>query len=355
MKKITINEIAKIANVSRGTVDRVVNNRGYVAEDKLKLIQQIIKDLDFTPNTHGRNLALSKSLKIAIILPIYSVGEYFESIVKATEIAGKNYMPFGLQINYYYFDIYDLSKFSIIEKIIFNEDYNAIITTQPQNKTITAFLKKCHTKNIPYVLLGTHDIKFDSLTNLGQDAKQSGRLAGKLINYGQENLAKYIVFNIFNEQNINQNIVSRIEGFKAFFKENKIKKINVEIVNISINDPQLKSKIKEHLITLTKYDGIFIPNSRSHLVAELLEKTQKVRFLGFDLINANVKYLKSGVIDFLINQKPFEQGYKGVETLYRFLATHQEPQKNINIPVEVITIENFANNDETSFIEKTEK
>lgn len=354
MKKITINEIAKIANVSRGTVDRVVNNRGYVAEDKLKLIQKIIKDLNFTPNTHGRNLALSKSLKIAVILPIHSAGEYFESIVNATATAGKNYMPFGLQINYYYFDIYDLSKFNIIEKIIFNENYNAIITTQPQNKTIASFLRKCNTKNLPYTLLGTYNSKFDSLCNIGQDAKQSGRLAGKLINYGQENQAKYIVFNIFNEQNINQNIVNRIEGFKDFFKDKALKNVKVELINISINDPELKIKIKENIANLSKYDGVFIPNSRAYLVAELLEKKQKIRFLGFDLIDNNIKHLKSGVIDFLINQKPFEQGYKGVEILYRFLASHQEPPKNINIPVEVITIENFKNNDETSVIEKTD-
>jgi LacI family transcriptional regulator len=345
-KTITINEIAKIANVSRGTVDRVVNNRGYVAEDKLKLIKQIIKDSNFTPNTHGRNLALSKTLKIAIILPIHSKGDYFESIVQASQLAGKNYMPFGLQLSYYQFDTNDLSKFSEIEKIIFNEDYNAIITTQPQNKTINSFLKKCIKKNIPYVLLGTIHNKFSSLSNLGQDAKQSGRLVGKLINYGQDKAAKYLAFNIYNENNINPNVINRIEGFKSYFKEKKIKKIKIEVINISINDSQLDLKIKENIKSLTTNDGVFVPNSRSYLIAKHLEKKQKIRFIGFDLVSKNISYLKAEIIDFLINQKPFEQGYKSVELLYRFLATHQEPLKNISIPVEVITIENLDFNDD---------
>jgi LacI family transcriptional regulator len=60
----------------------------------------------------------------------------------------------------------------------------------------------------------------------------------------------------------------------------------------------------------------------------------------------------NGVIVFLINQKPLEQGYKGVEILYRFLASNQEHPKNFNIPVEVITIENFKNNDETRIMKK---
>ncbi|MHC0442538.1 substrate-binding domain-containing protein [Flavobacterium sp. 3-210] len=349
-KNLTINEIAKIANVSRGTVDRVVNKRGYVAEDKQKKIEKIIKEYNFTPNTHARNLALSKSLKVAVILPEHKAGEYWEPIVKSTETAGKNYLPFGLKISYYFFDQNNIESFKNIEKTIFIEKYSAIISTQPQNPSIKAFLRKCNTKKIPFVLLGTNNTKYGALTSLGQDATQGGRLAGKLINYGQESNAKYLIFNIYNEQNINPNVVSRIEGFKAYFKENK--KIKTDLINLSINDAHLSDKIKDKLSTLTKNDGIFIPNSRAHIVAKLLTKDNKVRFLAFDLVKDNIEYLKEGVIDFLINQKPYEQGYRGVELLYRYLATFQEPQKIINIPAEVITIENLTFNEESDFTDK---
>ncbi|RUT67967.1 LacI family DNA-binding transcriptional regulator [Flavobacterium cupreum] len=349
-KNLTINEIAKIANVSRGTVDRVVNKRGYVAEDKQKQIEKIIKEYNFTPNTHARNLALSKSLKVAVILPEHKAGDYWEPIAKSTEMAGKNYLPFGLQISYYFYDQNNIDTFKDVEKKIFLEKNSAIITTQPQNPSIKAFLRKCVTKKIPFVLLGTNNTKYGALSNLGQDANQGGRLAGRLINYGQEHPAKYLIFNIFNEQNINPNVVSRIDGFKAYFKDNK--KIKTELINININDAQLTAKITEKLMALTKSDGIFIPNSRAHMVAKLLNKDQKVRFLAFDLVTGNVPYLKAGVIDFLINQKPYEQGYRGVELLYRYLATFQQPDEVINIAAEVITIENLTSNEETSFEEE---
>lgn len=349
-KNLTINEIAKIANVSRGTVDRVVNKRGYVAEDKLKQIEKIIKENNFTPNTHARNLALGKSLKVAVILPEHSAGEYWEPIVKSTETAGKNYLPFGLKISYYFYNQNNVETFKAIEKKVFLEKYSAIISSQPQNPSIKSFLRKCTTKKIPFILLGTNSTKYGALSNLGQDATQGGRLAGKLINYGQEFPAKYLIFNIYNEQNINPNVVSRIEGFKAYFKENK--KIKTDLINLSINDEHLSAKIAEKLKSLTKNDGIFIPNSRAHIVAKLLPKEIKVRFLAFDLVNKNLQYLKEGVIDFLINQKPYEQGYRGVELLYRYLATFQEPQEVINIPAEVITIENLTFNEETNFTDK---
>lgn len=349
-KTLTINEIAKIANVSRGTVDRVVNKRGYVAEDKQKQIEQIIKEHNFTPNTHARNLALSKNLKVAVILPEHKAGEYWEPLVKSTETAARNYLTLGLKISHYFYDPNNIDTFKDIEKKILIEKYSAIISTRPQNSSIKAFLKKCITNKIPFVMLGTNNTKYGALSSLGQDATQGGRLAGKLINYGQEFPAKYLIFNIYNEQNINPNVVNRIEGFKAYFKENK--KIKTDLISLSINDADLETKITDKLSTLTKNDGIFIPNSKAYLVAKLLPAEVKVRFLAFDLVEKNLQYLKNGVIDFLINQKPYEQGYRGVELLYRYLATFQKPQEVINIPAEVVTIENLTYNEETDFTEE---
>ena len=348
-KTLTINEIAKIANVSRGTVDRVVNNRGYVEEDKQKQIEQIIKEYNFTPNTHARNLALSKSLRIAVILPEHKSGEYLEPIVTSTETAGKNYFPFGLTISYYFYDQNNIDTFKGIEKKIFSEKFSAVISTQPQNSLIKSFLRKCTTKKIPFVLLGTNNAKYGALSNLGQDAAQGGRLAGKLISYGLESRAKFFIFNIYNEQDINPNVVDRIDGFKTYFKENR--KVKTDIVSLSINDPGLETKITEKLKALTESDGIFIPNSRAHIVARLLPEGLKVRFLAFDLVEKNLEYLRAGVIDFLINQKPYEQGYRAVELLYRYLATFQQPEEVINISAEVITVENLISNEETDFAE----
>ncbi|NDP26527.1 MAG: substrate-binding domain-containing protein [Flavobacterium sp.] len=340
MKKVTtINEIAKLANVSRGTVDRVVNNRGYVAEDKLKIIQKIIKDLNFVPNTHGRNLALNKSFTIAMVFQEHSEGDYWEPLINAGKEFYVNYMHLGVRINYYFFDYKNLSAFTDIEEKIFSDQNDAVITTKPQNPTLKAFLKKCLQKELPYVLVGSSDTSFKALCNLGQDALHSGRLAGKLINYTQKENATYVIFNLFNENNINTNVVNRIKGFKAFFAENNTPKIKVDVVDISVDDPALINKIKERINPLGENDGIFIPNSKAHFIAQFVNKEKLKRFIGFDLIKDNVDALKSGKIDFLINQKPYDQAYQGLEILYRFLGTNQQPMDIVQINEEIIVSE----------------
>ena len=52
---VTLNEIAKLANVSVGTVDRVIHNRGRVSEETKKRVQQLIDDLDYKPNVIAQN------------------------------------------------------------------------------------------------------------------------------------------------------------------------------------------------------------------------------------------------------------------------------------------------------------
>ena len=66
---VTIKQIAELANVSRGTVDKVLNNRpGVKAETKAKILQ-IAKELNYQPNFLGKALVQSKDpTKLGIIL-----------------------------------------------------------------------------------------------------------------------------------------------------------------------------------------------------------------------------------------------------------------------------------------------
>ena len=57
---MTIKEIARIAGVSRGTVDRVLNNRGGVNSDTAQRIRQIAQSTHYVPNLAGKNLAAKK-------------------------------------------------------------------------------------------------------------------------------------------------------------------------------------------------------------------------------------------------------------------------------------------------------
>ncbi len=57
---IRIVDIAKMAGVSVGTVDRVIHNRGRVSEENKKKVQAILEMVHYQPNLMARSLAASK-------------------------------------------------------------------------------------------------------------------------------------------------------------------------------------------------------------------------------------------------------------------------------------------------------
>ena len=54
----TIKDIAEIANVSRGTVDKVIHNRSGVSSETRAKVLAIIKELDYHPNPIGKALKI---------------------------------------------------------------------------------------------------------------------------------------------------------------------------------------------------------------------------------------------------------------------------------------------------------
>ena len=66
---VTIKQIAELANVSRGTVDKVLNGRPGVKEETKQKVLQIAKELNYHPNFLGKALVQSKTpLKIGVVL-----------------------------------------------------------------------------------------------------------------------------------------------------------------------------------------------------------------------------------------------------------------------------------------------
>lgn len=65
---MNINEIAKLAGVSRATVSRYLNN-GYVSEQKRKIIKTVIEETGYQPSMQAQMLRTKKTRLIGVIIP----------------------------------------------------------------------------------------------------------------------------------------------------------------------------------------------------------------------------------------------------------------------------------------------
>ena len=67
MMKLTIKDIAKLANVSPGTVSKVINQRGNISQKTIDKIKGIIEETGYQPTFSAKSLATKKSNLIGLI------------------------------------------------------------------------------------------------------------------------------------------------------------------------------------------------------------------------------------------------------------------------------------------------
>lgn len=72
--KITSEEIAKLAHVSRSTVSRVINNYPNVPDETRKKIMEIIEKYEYEPHSSARVLAGKANKNIVLCISDYNEG-----------------------------------------------------------------------------------------------------------------------------------------------------------------------------------------------------------------------------------------------------------------------------------------
>lgn len=336
---ITIKKIAELANVSPGTVDRIIHNRGQVTQENIDKVNAIIEKYEYKRNIFASNLAFNKKFKIAVFLPNQKDLEYWKMPIIGIEKAAKEYGNFGFTIDYFYYKYDSLSFKKSADKLL-KFDYDGVLFAPIFYEESLFFLQEFQKKNGHVVLIDSDIKEMPNKSYIGQDAYQSGFLSGKLLSIGLNDKAtKLLVIKITREIEITSIYLQRIKGFYSFFKNKK------EFKNLKFDEIRIKESGK---IELTKkmflgVDSVFIPNSRAFIVADFIKenKIEDIKIVGYDLLKRNVEHLNNDVISFLINQNPEEQGFLGISHLYKKLVLKEEINSENYMPLEIIVKENL--------------
>src|SRR5690606_18563149 len=107
-----VKEIARRANVSIATVDRVIHNRTGVSEKTRKKINEIIKELDYQPNILASRLASKNIIILAMLIPrVSEETDFWDAPLRGIQRAETEIKQYGIQIIPYFFDLSDKDSF----------------------------------------------------------------------------------------------------------------------------------------------------------------------------------------------------------------------------------------------------
>lgn len=345
--KIRIKDIADYAGVSTGTVDRVIHERGEVSAETRKKVISILEEMKYEPDILARSLASRHPLRVAVLVPFHTPGNLFwKEPLSGINDACSELNHFGIEIREFLYDQFAKQEFIEKTKEILSFAPDAVIAAPVFYQETKDFFDNCSERGIPFVSLNDNIHHPDQVTYVGQDPRRSGAVAAQLMKMSIHGTGRPLVISIARDKDNYNHILHREEGFREHW-ENTNGADGSEIINRAMPKDTYTYIRRALSVLFEKYEdisGIFVTNSRVYQVARFLYSTgrKNIRLMGYDLINPNVKYLNNDTIDFLISQKPREQGYKALVSVFNVLKLNKKPSPEQLIPIDIICKENLC-------------
>ena len=338
---MTVSEIAQMAGVSTGTVDRVIHNRGRVSEETKEKILKIINENGYSPDPIARFLKKKCEFKIGVLIPAVSEESgYWQAIYNGIESAAVNdYAAFGFKIELFGFR--RPNRESLTEQFykMMDSKCSAYIIAPIMQEEIL-FLLTERKPEVPYCFIDSPLPGVNPLCTVAQNPFKAGYLAGKLTRLSGKGDGTYAVIKTFAES-YNQN--ERTRGFASYFVQDDNSRA-VQKIAAGSTENDISEAVEKLVIEHNDLRGICIVNSEAHFVgAKLCEMQMKDKIVvtGFDLVDQNIVGIKSDMIDCLISQNPEEQGGMVLKEVYKKLILGKNAEKSVNIPLNIMFKENI--------------
>lgn len=318
-KKPTMNDVAKLAGVGRGTVSNYIN--GYKIQDQNKVkIEAAIKELNYIPNLQARELKTSKNSSVVFIVP-NSWTPFFSELVFKMQV---NLAKHGYRMILANSHKNPEEEKEILKMATLNQVAGVITMSYSDIYNMMNFSKQINMVSIERYV--SKEIPLISSDNYG-----GGELAAKkLIDYGAHRFL--ILRRADNHKNATD---ERQQGFLDFINK---KKMPVDTFQATLS-PSFRYEFFNYLQTHYQnneipFDGIFaVTDEYAQIAQEALNVINphildKVHIIGFDgarpshrsprLVDSirqpveEICKTSVEVLDKMINGQPIEDNFKKV-------------------------------------------
>ncbi|MDD4426488.1 MAG: substrate-binding domain-containing protein, partial [Mariniphaga sp.] len=330
------------ANVSIGTVDRVLHDRGEVAEITKRKILQIVKDLNYQPNLLASTLASKKPYLFATLFPAPPSSDgYWNKPAIGVKKRIQELNQFGVDIQPFTFNQAEPKSFIENAEKILSINPEGIVFAPFFKKESESFIEQLKERNIPFVFIDSEIKLAGQLGYVGQNSYQSGMVSGKLLDLILPE-GNILVMHFAKEMDNQNHLVQREKGFYNWFKKNK--QTTRQLYTTEISDTSSDIWMDQIVNTIHKKNikGIFVTNSKVYYAGRLVEKFgwDDMKVIGHDLLRENVLFLKKNLVQFLICQRPEEQGYNSINKLFKYIVQKKGIAKENYTSIDIVTKEN---------------
>lgn len=327
-KRPTIQMVADLAGVSRGTVDRVLNHRSHVSPEVHKRVLDAIEQTGYLSPRQAYQTQIVPvsypSITLGVLLPNWT-GYFKTEVFRGIKAAQEELRDFHVHI------ILKECQTDIPGEVV--ELLDELVAQQVQgialcalnHPSIEARVSQLVADKIPFITFNSDLPECGRLCFIGQDYRLSGRIAGELFSKCIP-LSGQIIAAVGNLEFDGHK--TRLSGFIQRMAEVGFHKNHIHIIE-TFNDYQTTfRKMTEALKQNPKICGIYMANESVAGCTEAvraLDRKKNLKIICHDVSESTKRLLQENFIDFAISQDIFQQGYLPLLYLKNYLQKKKLP------------------------------
>lgn len=337
MKKITIPEIARLTNVSIGTVDRAINNRPGINPKTKEKILAIADRHNYSPNRLSKALANNKTVNIGMITLPESI-PFVEELIDSAQREAASLFDYGCRLTIKSLKNFDAEEeIKIIHEFIDN-GIDALAIEGLDHPAINEKINLAAQKGIPTVTFNTDVPRSKRMCFVGQNLIQSGKIAADLLCRFMGGTGDLYVLQGYHEVAAHS---ERLQGFLAIV-EKEFPRVNIVKIDECYDDNKTAFKktgkiLQDH----PGISGIYVVASGNIGAAKAVSKKKTAHHINFvcnDYVNGIKEFLDQDIIDATILQDPKTQGSLPINILFEAVFDNITPaRKIVHTHIQIIT------------------
>jgi len=340
----TIKEIAKLAGVSRGTVDRVLNNRGAVKQETAERVRSIADSLNYFPNRAGKTLAVwKKHLRFGYILFSGATSNpFFLDVVRGIESRATELLEYGVTVEIRSAQIDNPNlQVALIDELV-NQGIDGLAITPINHPSVVARIRELTETGLPVVTVNSDIPDSGRLAYVGSDYFKSGCTAAGLMNLATGGAANVGII-------IGNPLVDcHTERVAGFQQQIQASYPGIHIVGNAVNnddDTESFAVTQALLQTHPEIDALLLAGAGVPGACRAVEDMGhlgKLKIISYDLPQTTRELVEQGVIAATITQQPFTQGAKPLDILLDYVGMAIQPEtERFHTKIEIKIRENM--------------
>lgn len=338
---VTLNEIARAAGVSRGTVDRALNNRGRIQPQVAERIRHIAEEMGYRPNVNARALAMiAHRQKFGVILQFIET-PFMQEVLRGIMTATEEFLQYGIEVEILRIKGMDSNQAVTHMKRLREENVSAIILVGNNDSALRREIDTCKKANIDIITVNSDVPNSHRRFFIGQNAYGSGQTAASVMADLLGGKGSVLVY-----YGLDSTIHSeRIRGFRDIISH-RYKDIHIIEEKKTGNSRETLARMANVSLDLhPEVDGIYICGEGSIEICNILKArslSSNVHLVLHDLATCREEDILDRTIDYVIDDDGFGQGFMSLYLLFLLYYNKREPdQEHYYTDIRIINAYNY--------------